>query len=371
MHADEMWMNQALLLARRGRFTTTPNPCVGCVIVNNDEKVGEGYHWRAGEPHAEIHALNMAGSRARGATAYVTLEPCCHHGLTPPCTDALVRAGITRLVTAMQDPNPQVCGRGLYQLKQAGIIVQHGLMQAEAEVLNRGFCKRMRSGFPWVQLKIAASLDGRTAMAGGESKWITSAAARADVQQLRAQCCAILSTSATVLADDPALTVRWETLDAAIKAQYPKDSLRQPVRVILDSQNRVSAKHQVIRGSGLCWLARLSTDDSHWPDNSEQLLLPEQHGHVDLVLLLMELSRRQINSVLVEAGAQLSGALLSAGLVDELILYLAPKLLGNEARALCMLPGLHSLAQAVEFTISAVCQVGPDLRLHLKPESRQ
>ncbi len=372
MHQDKIWMARAFELARMGRFTTTPNPSVGCVIVQNDQMVGEGYHLRAGEPHAEIHALNMAGSRAQGATAYVTLEPCCHHGRTPPCSDALIQSGIKRLVAAMQDPNPHMCGRGLHQLKQAGIEVQHGLMLPEAEALNRGFLKRMRTGFPWIQLKIAASLDGRTAMASGESQWITSKAARSDVQQLRAQCCAILSTSATVLADDPALTVRWQELNSRIQDEYPQNNLRQPVRVLLDSRNRITLQHRVIQEPGACWLARLNRDHRHhWPDNSEQLILPAKGDGVDLVLLLMALGKRQINSVLVEAGALLAGALLSAGVVDELLLYLAPKLLGDNARALCILPGLHLLSQAPEFIINEIRQIGPDVCLHLKPGSSQ
>src|SRR5476651_2582626 len=234
IHADEKYMARAFELARRGRFTTTPNPNVGCVIVRDGEIVGEGYHLRAGEPHAEVHALRMAGERAKGATAYVTLEPCSHHGRTPPCADALVDAGVARVVASMQDPNPEVAGRGLYRLKQAGIDVSHGLMHSEAEAVNLGFLKRMRTGFPYVQLKLAASLDGRTAMASGESQWITSSQAREDVQLFRAQSSAILSTSATVLADDPALTVRWPSLPEHVQECYPQSALRQPIRVIVD-----------------------------------------------------------------------------------------------------------------------------------------
>ena len=212
----------ALKLAQRGRFTTHPNPNVGCVIVKDGEIVGEGYHQRAGEPHAEVHALRMAGEKAKGATAYVTLEPCSHHGRTPPCCDALIAAGVARVVASMQDPNPQVAGRGLYRLQQAGIDVSHGLMMSEAEQLNKGFLKRMRTGFPYIQLKLGASLDGRTAMASGESQWITSPQAQRDVQRQRAQSHAILTSSATVLADDPALTVRWSELDEQTQALYPQ-----------------------------------------------------------------------------------------------------------------------------------------------------
>lgn len=364
---DEVFMSRALELARRGRFTTTPNPNVGCVIVRDGEIVGEGYHLRAGEPHAEVHALRMAGDKAQGATAYVTLEPCSHHGRTPPCCDALIGAGVTRVVAAMQDPNPEVAGRGLYRLQQAGIDVSHGLMMQEAEALNRGFLKRMRTGFPWVQLKLGASLDGRTALASGESQWITSPQARRDVQRLRAQSSAILSTSATVLADNPSLTVRYHELDSATQADYPADLLRQPVRIIVDSQNRVTPQHQLIAQSGETWLARTACDEQPWPDNVTQFSVPRHNGRLDLVAMMMLLGRKQINSVWVEAGAQFAGALLQAGVVDELIVYLAPKLLGDSGRGLCQLPGLEHLNDAPAFAFSDVRQVGPDLRLTLSP----
>ncbi|WP_034912743.1 MULTISPECIES: bifunctional diaminohydroxyphosphoribosylaminopyrimidine deaminase/5-amino-6-(5-phosphoribosylamino)uracil reductase RibD [Erwinia] len=362
---DEHYMARALELARRGRFTTSPNPNVGCVIVHNGNIVGEGYHFRAGEPHAEVHALRMAGDRARGATAYVTLEPCSHHGRTPPCCDALIAAGVGRVVVAMQDPNPQVAGRGLYRLQQAGIEVSHGLMMQEAEALNRGFLKRMRTGFPFVQLKMGASLDGRTAMSSGESQWITSAEARRDVQRLRAQSSAILSSSATVLADDPSLTVRWNELSADSQSVFSEGDLRQPVRVIIDSQNRVTPQHKIISQPGQTWLARLQPDVQPWPEGVEQFTVPLHNGRLDLVAMMMLLGRRQINSVWVEAGAQLGGALISAGVVDELIVYLAPTLLGDAARGLCHLPGLTQLAEAPAFTFRDVRQVGADIRLTL------
>lgn len=364
---DEIYMARALKLAQRGRYTTHPNPNVGCVIVKNGEIVGEGFHFRAGEPHAEVHALRMAGERARGATAYVTLEPCSHHGRTPPCCEALINAGVARVVAAMQDPNPQVAGRGLYRLSQEGIEVSHGLMMSEAERLNRGFLKRMRTGFPWIQLKLGASLDGRTAMANGESQWITSPAARRDVQRLRAQSHAILTSSATVLADDPALTVRWDELGADTQARYSEADLRQPVRIVVDSQNRVSPEQRLVQQPGETWFARTRADDRQWPDGVRQILVPEHNGHLDLVSLMMLLGREQINSIWVEAGAQMAGALLQAGLVDELIVYLAPKLLGSEARGLCVLPGLESLAAAPQLKFTEIRQVGPDLCLHLTP----
>lgn len=362
---DEMYMARALKLAQRGRFTTHPNPRVGCVIVNNGEIVGEGFHYRAGEPHAEVHALRMAGERARGATAYVTLEPCSHHGRTPPCCEALIAAGVARVVAAMQDPNPQVAGRGLYRLQQEGIDVSHGLMMSEAEALNKGFLKRMRTGFPYVQLKLGASLDGRTAMASGESQWITSAQSRRDVQRLRAQSHAILTSSATVLADNPSLTVRWEELDADSQALYPQENVRQPVRIVIDSQNRVTPTHKLIGLPGETWFARTKADERNWPAGVREIIVPEHNGHADLVMLMMLLGKQQINSIWVEAGATLAGALLQAGLVDELVVYLAPTLLGTDARGLCVLPGLSALVEAPRFKFNEIRQVGPDVCLHL------
>ncbi len=370
MQRDEYYLARAFELARRGRFTTSPNPNVGCVIVRDGKIVGEGFHFRAGEPHAEVYALRMAGEAARGATVYVTLEPCSHQGRTPPCADALIAAGVARVVVAMQDPNPQVSGRGMYRLRQAGIDVRHGLMMDEAETVNLGFLKRMRTGFPYVRLKLAASLDGRTAMASGESQWITSLQAREDVQSFRAESSAILSTSATVLADDPALTVRWSSLPEPIRLGYPQSDLRQPVRVIIDSRNRVTPAHRLIAQDGQTWLARLQADGLVWPSSVEQLTLPAgdtDNPRIDLVVLMLQLARRQVNSVWVEAGAALAGALLQAGLVDELIVYLAPRLLGDGGRGLCVLPGLKQLAQSPSFTVADLRQVGPDIRVRLKP----
>lgn len=362
---DELYMARALKLAARGRFTTHPNPNVGCVIVKDGEIVGEGFHYRAGEPHAEVHALRMAGEQAQGATAYVTLEPCSHHGRTPPCCEALIAAGVSRVVAAMQDPNPQVAGRGLYRLQQEGVDVSHGLMMNEAEALNKGFLKRMRTGFPWIQLKMGASLDGRTAVASGESQWITSPQARRDVQRLRAQSHAILTSSATVLADDPALTVRWDELNADTQALYPQENLRQPLRIVIDSQNRVTPQHRIVEQAGETLFARTREDERQWPENVRMLLVPEHNGRLDLVVLMMLLGKQQINSIWVEAGSTLAGALLEAGLVDELIVYIAPKLLGSDARGLCVLPGLEKLEQAPHFKFNEIRHVGPDICLHL------
>lgn len=368
--SDQVFMQQALDLANRGRFTTSPNPNVGCVIVQDGEVVGQGWHKKAGEGHAEVNALREAGDKARGATAYVTLEPCSHHGRTPPCCDALIAAGISRVVVAMQDPNPQVAGRGLHRLRQAGIDVEFGLLAAEAEALNRGFLKRMRTGFPWVQLKMATSLDGRTAMANGESKWITSSAARQDVQIFRAQASAILTTSKTVLADNPSMNVRWSELTPAVQASIGgEELLRQPIRVVLDRHRQVNDDQTLFTvAEAQTWrvVTQPGEDPSCW---AKTLAVPEHQENIDLVALMMVLGKQEVNTVWVEAGASLAGQLLQAGVVDELILYMAPTLLGTDARGLCVLPGLEHLAQALRFEIQDIQQVGPDIRIILQPTS--
>ncbi|MGP1959977.1 MAG: bifunctional diaminohydroxyphosphoribosylaminopyrimidine deaminase/5-amino-6-(5-phosphoribosylamino)uracil reductase RibD [Arsenophonus sp. NC-TX2-MAG3] len=364
---DKQFMSRALLLANQGRFTTSPNPNVGCVIVNNDEVVGEGFHSRAGDSHAEIYALQMAGEKANGATAYITLEPCSHYGKTPPCADALINSGILRVVVAMQDPNPQVAGRGLLKLQQAGIEVIHGLLIDEAEQLNRGFLKRMRTGFPYVQLKLAASLDGRTALESGESKWITSPTARQDVQNFRAQASAILTTSATILTDNPALNVRWIDFSPELQNIYPKESLRQPIRIVLDRHNQVKPEDIVTKSDGKCWLIRPSPILQNWYGDVEQIVIPTYEKGIDLVFLITQLAKRNINSIWIESGPTLAGALLTLGLIDELIIYIAPKILGGTARELINIPALQKLKDAPAFEFINIEVIGPDLRLILRP----
>ena len=352
---DAQHMARALQLAKLGLNTTDPNPRVGCVIVRNGQVVGEGWHRRAGEPHAEVHALAAAGQQARGATAYVTLEPCCHHGRTPPCSEALVQAGIARVVAAMPDPNPHVASRGIADLERAGIRVDIGLLQAEAERLNPGFISRMTRGWPYLRVKLAASLDGRTALANGESKWITGEAARADVQRLRARSSAILTGIGTVLADDPSLTVR--DLDIG----------RQPLRVVVDPQLRMRPAARMLSLPG----ATLVVTGAQQVNNAaalraagaEVIGLPAVSGRMDLRLLLAQLAAREINEVLVEAGATLCGELLRAGLVDELVLYLAPHLLGNSARGLFSIPELESMTGRIALDIQDIRAVGRDWRI--------
>ncbi len=351
-------MAHALRLAERGLFTTDPNPRVGCVLVKEGRIVSEGWHQRAGGPHAEIAALKAAGTKARGADCYVTLEPCCHHGRTPPCTEALIKAGVKRVIAAMIDPNPQVAGKGLQKLQAAGIETASGILSSEAEELNRGFCQRMRGGRPWVTSKLAASLDGRTALASGESRWITSQSSRRDVHRLRARSSAIVTGIDTVLADDPALTARLETEKEVI----------QPVRVVVDSKLRMPLNARMLQLPGETWVAT-ATDDGKKRRALEQhgakvLILPEHgDGRVDLSQLMNTLGDRQINEVWIEAGSRLNGALLDQGLVDEWVIYLAPKLLGDSAKGLFHLPGIESMADSIDLSIIDARTVGPDLKI--------
>lgn len=347
-------MATALHLAERGLYTTSPNPRVGCVIVKAGALLAEGWHERAGEPHAEVHALRVAGAEAKGATAYVTLEPCSHHGRTPPCADALISAGVTRVVVAMQDPNPQVAGQGIARLQTAGLQVECGLMEATAQVLNAGFVKRMTQGMPLVRSKIAMSLDGRTALKNGESQWITGAEARRDGHHWRARSCAVLTGVGTVLADDAQLSVR------------EVETTRQPLRVVVDSNLRMPLTARILQGGNVLIYAaqhdaqKISLLEAK---GAKVVVLPASNGQVDLVACLKDLAVRGCNEVLVEAGSILNGALLQAGLMDELIVYLAPQLLGDMAKSMVQLGELVSLEQRMNFAWQDVRQIGKDLRI--------
>ncbi|VFP81849.1 bifunctional diaminohydroxyphosphoribosylaminopyrimidine deaminase/5-amino-6-(5-phosphoribosylamino)uracil reductase RibD [Candidatus Erwinia haradaeae] len=365
--SDKVYMARALELAYRGRFTTAPNPNVGCVLVRNDSIVGEGYHQYRGGLHAEAHALLMAGEKARGATAYVTLEPCTYYGCTPPCCDALILSGIIRVVFSMKDPNPRVSGRGMYRLQQAGLNVSEGLMALEAEKINRGFLKRMRQGLPWIQLKLGASLDGKTAIANGESQWITSKESRSDVQNLRAQSSAILTTSTTVIMDNPELTVRYKDLDSSTSELYPVQRFRQPIRVVIDNNNRITPQHRIIDQPGETWLVRTKYNQLDWPNNVKRLDVKYYKNCLNLYSMFLELGSKQINVILVESGAKFAGALLNAQLVDELIVYLAPRLIGDTGRSLCEIPQLKRLKDALAFNFNDICRIGPDIKLILTP----
>lgn len=359
---DVRHMGHALKLAQRGLYTTDPNPRVGCVIVRDGRVVGEGWHQRAGEPHAEVHALKAAGDLARGATAYVSLEPCCHAGRTPPCTQALIKAGIARVVAAMPDPNPKVAGQGLVELERAGIGVEIGLLQPEAERLNPGFIHRMVHGRPYVRVKLAVSLDGRTGLANGESKWITGEAARADVQRLRARSSAILTGAGTVLADDPSLTVR------------DIDIGRQPLRVILDGYLSMRSDAKLLKLPGKTLVVTAVDDDTDAEPlltaGAEVLVLPDGPGKVSLEGLMQDLAAREVNEVLVEAGATVCGALLEAGLVDELVVYLAPHLLGSGARGMFNIPDLAAMQDRIELEVDDVRAVGKDWRIVARVKPR-
>jgi diaminohydroxyphosphoribosylaminopyrimidine deaminase/5-amino-6-(5-phosphoribosylamino)uracil reductase len=354
-------MAHALQLAVQGLFTTDPNPRVGCVLVKDGVMIGEGWHERAGGPHAEIVALERAGKQAQGATCYVTLEPCCHVGRTPPCVQSLIKAGVAQVIAAMPDPNPRVAGRGFDALSAAGVAVQSGLLQAQAEAINPGFIMRMRHGRPFVRCKLAMSLDGRTAMASGESAWITGAAARRDVQRLRARSSAIMAGIGTVLTDDPALTVR----DIEIG--------RQPLRVVVDPHLSVPPGARMFQLAGRTIVATAMHD----PDVEEALTragaeivcLPGQGDAVDLHALMRYLAEQEVNEVLLETGATLSGAMLQAGLIDEVMIYMAPVLMGDEARGLFHLPGLATLAQRMALQIQDIRAVGEDWRMVAVPKA--
>nr|WP_240433588.1 bifunctional diaminohydroxyphosphoribosylaminopyrimidine deaminase/5-amino-6-(5-phosphoribosylamino)uracil reductase RibD [Solimonas sp. K1W22B-7] len=386
------WMARALRLAEQGRYGTHPNPRVGCVIVRDGEVVGEGWHQRAGEPHAEVYALREAGERARGAEVFVTLEPCSHHGRTPPCADALVQAGVSRVWSAMQDPNPLVAGQGLERLRAAGIATECGLLEKDAQRLNRGFVSRMTRGRPFLVLKLAASLDGRTAMASGESQWITGAEARADVHRLRAETGAVMTGPGTVLADDPQLTVRITPVElgaaihgatagghlppatpsmaspaggnSAIQGTVPY--LRQPDRIVLDTRAQVPAGAKVwAEGARRLWL---TAGAGAAPAGVERLVCAmDSNAALDLAAALRLLGEKQVNEVLLECGPRLAGAFLQSGLVDEVVAYVAPTFLGHEARPFATLPGLEKLSQRLPWRFAGVRQVGADLRLTLQP----
>lgn len=355
MHNDHFYMAHALRLAEQGLNTTTPNPRVGCVIVQDEQIVGEGWHQRAGLPHAEVYALQEAGDLAFGATAYVTLEPCSHTGRTPPCADALIKAGVARVVCAMEDPNPLVAGKGLAKLQAAGIAVTVGVLQAQAHVLNIGFISRMTRQRPWVRTKIACSVDGKTALHNGQSQWITGAAARQDVQRWRAQSCAIITGSATVLQDQARLTVR--DLGAT-------PIVRQPLRILVDSQHRVPLDAPFYQ-AGVPYLRATIHAAELMPEALQHSLICGQttEGKVDLLDMLHKIAGLGCNEVLLEAGASLNGAFLQAGLIDEIILYQAPILLGDKGKGLFDIAALDSMQDKIPLQLLEQRQVGQDVRL--------
>jgi len=384
---DSRWMAEALRLAERGLYSVSPNPRVGCVLVRDGQRVGAGWHERAGEPHAEVHALREAGSAASGATAYVTLEPCSHQGRTPPCAAALIAAGVARVVVAVQDANPLVAGSGIASLRAAGIQVECGLMEVAARELNAGFFSRMSTGLPLLRSKVGMSLDGRTALANGSSQWITGTAARLDVQHWRARSCAVLTGINTILSDDAQLNVRELMGSPPLTAEGSlqgsgahagvllagrrggREGFRQPLRVVLDSSLRMPLDARVLQGGGTLIYAAQRDEQKVaqlQEAGAEVVVLPGDDGQVDLNAMLRDLAGRGCNEVLVEAGATLNGALLRAGRVDELLLYIAPSLLGDAARGIANMGELTKLEQRVKLHWKEVRQVGDDLRITVK-----
>lgn len=398
MSSAEQLMTRALELAAHGRARTHPNPRVGCVIVKNGEIVGEGWHEKAGGPHAEVRALEAAGAKAKGADVYVTLEPCCHQGRTPPCTKTLINAGVKRVIAAMEDPNPKVAGQGFAALRGAGIEVDVGVMEDAAQDLNRGFVSRMARGRPWLTLKLAMSLDGRTALASGESKWITGEAARADVHRLRAEAGAVMTSVSTLVADDPELSVRyWPDRHEAIRGVTASPNRtpatpslaspvagnravqgtipipRQPDRIVLDTQLRAPADAQAFKPGArrivLTVRPRSDRMEALKRAGVEVVLVgPSIDGHVGLASALSELGRLEINEVFLECGPKLAGSVLRSGLMDEVLLYVAPSLFGHEGRALAELPDVKTLDQRLNLHYRDVRQIGADLRITLRPK---
>lgn len=360
-------MARAMRLARQGWYTTRPNPRVGCVIVRNGQIVGEGFHQKAGEPHAEMIALAQAGQQAAGSTVYVTLEPCSHYGRTPPCSSALIAADVARVVIAMTDPNPAVFGRGIQQLRDAGIEVIENVLRHDAEALNAGFIKRMQTGMPRIRIKMAMSLDGRTAMASGESQWITGPEARADVHRMRAESGALLTGYGTASVDNPSLTYRTDE-HPSLKESIP-DDMSQPLRVVCDSQGRLSPDAKLLAQAGRTLL--VATQENHntaalQQAGAELCVLGAVGEKVPLEALMRELGQREINDVMVEAGPGMTGALISENLLDELVIYMAPHLMGDTARGLVTMPGLEKMADRRQLEISDVRAVGRDWKITAK-----
>ena len=364
---DYRFMARALQLAEKGRYTTQPNPRVGCVLVRNNQVIGEGYHRLAGQPHAERVALANVTEKTEGATAYVTLEPCCHHGKTPPCTEALIEAKVSRVVVAMKDPNSLVAGNGIKKLHQAGIDVSCGLLEDQAKALNPGFIKRMSLGLPFVRCKLATSVDGKTAMANGESVWITSEASRRDVQYLRAQSSAIMTGSGTVRHDNPSLNVRLTGQELRLDEDLP---VYQPVRVILDTTLQTPVDAKIFKQPGrvliYCGNERYENATKYTKHSGSNVtVVPVDLHNEKLVIeqVLKDLAEREINEVLLETGATLAGAAINAGLIDELIVYQAPSLMGHDARPLVVLPGIDSMSEKINMRLIDQRQVGPDQRM--------
>ena len=371
MSSNVEYMQRAIRLARKGVYTTDPNPSVGCVIVKHGEIAGEGWHQRAGEAHAEINALKQAAEKAKDATVFVTLEPCSHTGKTPPCVDALIGAGVKKVIAAMTDPNPLVAGSGLEKLRAAGIETEHGLLESQARELNPGFVKRMEDGRPFVRVKLAMSLDGRTAMASGESQWISCEASRNDVQRFRAQSSAILTGIDTVLADDPSMNVRLTPGQLGIESEL--EAVMQPKRFVLDSRFRMPADVKIAALDGECSVYTTANNAKDRVDNNSNYpftieTVAAKNSRIDLFAFMNDLAAREINLLHVEAGSVLCGALLKHELVDEIVIYMAPHIMGDGAKGLFHLPELEKMKDRISLNIKDVRSVGDDIRIIAQPE---
>ncbi len=354
------FMRQALQLAEKGLYTTSPNPRVGCILVKNNQIIGQGFHQKTGEPHAEVYALQQAGKKAKGADVYVTLEPCSHYGRTPPCANALVNAGVKRVFIASLDPNPLVSGNGVKLLEAAGIYVYSGILAKQAVLLNKGFFKRMRQNMPWLTLKMAMSLDGRTAMASGESKWVTGTEARQQVQKMRARSSAVLTSIKTVLADNPAMNVRIKNdLNPALK-------IKQPVRVILDRKGELSGKEQILHLEGQ---VLVYTQNAHLTDRlqslqSVEVIVQTEAAHLSLKNIARDLAKRGMNEIHIECGPQLAGVWIQSGLLDELVIFMAPKLMGSNALPLFHLQ-IDKMSDSIDVNIQSIRPVGQDYQINV------
>jgi len=350
------YMQMALDLAEKGMHSSMPNPRVGCIVVHNSQVVGQGWHSKTGEDHAEVMALSQAGHKAKGATAYITLEPCNHYGKTPPCTDSLISAGVETVIYAMDDPNPEVSGKSTGILKAAGVKVIQGVLHQKSKDLNIGFIKRMESGLPYIRSKIASSIDGKTALLNGTSQWISSEKSREDVQSWRARSCALLTSIETVLSDDPFLNVRIDGFD----------DLDQPMRVVLDSQLRIDSHYKILRlpGQKIIYTLKAQHND---PEIQNMIKTAEEYdGHISLEYLFRDLAKREVNEVMIECGGVLNGALLKQEFIDELIVYIAPCILGNKARNMFSLPVLSEMSDRYNFDSTQVDQIDHDVRVILR-----
>ncbi|WDI78952.1 bifunctional diaminohydroxyphosphoribosylaminopyrimidine deaminase/5-amino-6-(5-phosphoribosylamino)uracil reductase RibD [Candidatus Purcelliella pentastirinorum] len=366
------YMNHAIKLAYLGKYTTSPNPNVGCVIVKNNNIVGEGWHIKAGSDHAEINALKMAGHKSNGATAYITMEPCNHYGRTPPCCKELIKSGIKKVIISTLDPNPKISGKGLLELKKNGIIVEIGLLKKKAERINKGFFKRMKKGMPFVQLKLAISIDGKTALANGQSKWITSITSRNDVQKFRMLNDAILSTSKTIISDNSKLIIQkkfFSNRKILISTnKHIRINILQPLRIIIDSKNLITPMYNLFNYKSKIWLIRLKKDNNIWPKYVKQIILNSSNKIIDLVKLMYMIGKTNINNLWVESGASLAGSLIKLKLVDELILYVAPKILGDLSRSSFIIPKIKMISEGYKFKFNDIKYIGSDLRIILTPK---